>query len=250
MRTFAITLSLLPLAFVSYGAPISFYDGFDNPVLDPAWSVAAGPGAISLTARPGYLQYSLTSSTHPNTPPLRLSRPFDGTDWLFEMEVDYTFGSGNGRQQFARIFFGSDPLTATSQILWFRTKDDFGGGSATGEVIAGGSDGGTGLTQSIAAPYASDTHFVRIQRAGQDLTVFRSPDGIIWQAFLAYTFTDPLGNEQVLQLTGLQFAGGQLGTAEYNYVSLQAAGVPEPGTFGCLLAGLGVVTAVSAVRRR
>jgi hypothetical protein len=160
------------------------------------------------------------------------------------MKMDYAFGSGNGRQQFTRIFFGDSQASATSQIVWFRTKDDAGGGPPTGEDVASTLDGGIDGPSHSALPLLPDTHYLRVIRSGQDLSLLRSADGVIWDAFLSHTFATPLGNEQFLQFSGAQFAGGQQGIADYDFVSLQ--GVPEPGSLSLIVTGL----AIAGVARR
>lgn len=234
-----LLMFLLAGALLAGAAPLSFLDDFNNPALDPAWSTTPGQGTYSLTDRPGYLRYAVTGSTHPNGPALTIFRPFDGTDWLLEAEVDYTFGPGNGRQQWLNIYFNNTIAGATSNLTWARSRDDFGGGPVSGEDFATGLDGGIDGPYIHEVPLSQGTYWVRIQREGQTLNVYRSIDQFNWDNFLSYTYTTPLGNQQVIALFGYSFAGGQQAIADYNYIQLQ--GVPEPGTVGMACLGLGAL---------
>jgi hypothetical protein len=247
-RSMKVLCILVVMTAPAFADPMEFFDDFGSPTLDPAWTVTAGQGSYSLSDRPGYLRYQLTGSTHPNgdAPALKIFRPFDGTDWTFDMKMDYTFGSGNGRQQFTRIFFGDSQASATSQITWFRTKDDAGGGPLTGEDVAGILDGGVDGPSHSALPLLPDTHYLRVIRSGQDLSLLRSADGVVWDAFLSHTFAAPLGIDQILQFSGAQFAGGQQGIADYDFVRLQA--VPEPSSLALVVTVLVIAGIAGRVR--
>jgi hypothetical protein len=162
--------------------------------------------------------------------------------------VDYGLTSGNGQQQFIRIFFDDSSSSATSQINWFRTKDTAGGGPAAGEDVSSFVDAGIASPNALDLPLTPETHYVQIIRAGQEVSVLRSADGLIWNPFLSHTFTDPLGGEQVLHISGLQFRAGQFGIADYDYISVTST-VPEPGAFVLASAGITLIICLRARRR-
>lgn len=246
-------IALLAFSLVCFGAEIDFYDDFSSPTLNPAWTTAAGQGSYSLSARPGYLRYSLGGSTHPNgdLAALKIFRPFEGEHWTLDVGMDYLLGPGNGRQLVVKVFFDAVP-GADDYVGWYRTKDDYGGGPASGHDAAIAIENNLLTGSGSAFPLLPETHFLRIIRDGQDVSVLRSVDGLSWDQFLQRTFAVGLGNQQVLQFSGWSWAGGQQGMAEYDFVRLTAqTEVPEPGTGALAMTGIaGALWMAGRQRRR
>lgn len=242
-------VSLLLAATASYAGSTSFVDEFDTGSLDPAWAVQSGNGVISLAANPGFLRYQTTSSTHPtgDGTALWLYRSFSGSDWTFDTRVDYTMGSGNGRQIFTRILFGDLSGKGVNEVFWFRTKDDLGGAvPPEGLISTAFIDGGVTTAGAPFGVNQLDEYFVRIVRTGQLVDLLFSNDGISYNLVTQRLFATPLGGEQLLFLSGATFASGQLAYGDFDYV--RVAGIPEPGTLGLL--SIGVLGAAILRRRR
>ncbi|MBN8732148.1 MAG: PEP-CTERM sorting domain-containing protein [Acidobacteria bacterium] len=227
-------------------APLSFSDDFSGPALDPAWNIKPGTGTYSLSANPGNLRMQVTGSTHPSgdNPSVWLYREFSGAEWTLDTFVDYTMGSGNGRQITTRVIFGDILDKGFNEINWYRTKDNLGGGGE-GNVPTVYIDGGAHVAGSVIGLSPSDSYYFRVTRSGQHVELLHSQDGSSYTLALQHDYVTPLGNDQLVFLSVSSFASGQLAYGDFDYINVE--GVPEPGTFGLLAAGL---LSVIAFRKR
>ena len=143
-RSLRLMIAFFVCAVLAGAQP--FHDDFTDTTLDPAWMIQPGIGTYSLTQHPGFLRYNLAGSTHPagDAVALWVFRPFSGTDWTLETRVSYSLPFGNGRQFFLRIPLGDLSQRGVTEVVWFRTSDQAGGGPAAGEFVVFTLDGDTG----------------------------------------------------------------------------------------------------------
>ena len=246
-------------------AQTSFYDGFDAPALDPAWSVVqyTGPfprsygytspaNSYSLTASPGNLRYTLEPMTHDwgfvtnyttslpgevsccnHDPGVELIRTFTGDQWLFETKVHTFMPYANGRGFRAEIAFGNGGPGTFLVALW-RQRDvnqNWHGALAFVQTGTRASD----LARVTDDAYANlplygpndETGWFRMQRNGGVIATWFSGDGTTWSPLLTHDFGSALdGLAQRLILTGGSWFIPAGSYADWDYVSLQALGTP------------------------
>lgn len=253
LRVRGLTLVVGMAAMASWaGAGTTFRDDFSGPTLDPAWTVNPGYGTYSLTANPGYLRYTLNSSVVSSGYDTRLAfyRQFTGTDWVLDGKASYSMPSGLGRDFYQIIAFGGYDQRFTLSAAFDRNRDD---GSRSNIARAWWNDpgpGGPGGESSYYPTVLPDTYYFRIERAGQEVKVEDSSDGVTYTTMLDRVYTTPLGSTQTLVLEGTDYYSS--GQANWDYVQVTTA-VPLPtaawGGLGLLGSLLGVKFLKSSAQR-
>jgi len=129
--------------------PVSFFDDFDGPTLDPAWQVVeymasrvygftSPANHYSMADNPGNLRYYTDEMTQGLgflngfqpvlmyywwDPGLEIQRPFNGEYWKLETKAKYYLPSQGGRFFIFRVYFGVGG-TDTFYLSFERVRDD------------------------------------------------------------------------------------------------------------------------------
>jgi len=196
--------------------PTSFDDEFSSGTLDPAWVLAPGCGAFSVTANPGFLQHGLVGCSS-GVAGAELFRQFTGSRWTFDTKVTYSMPAGGGQNLYLNLFFG--PPSTNTFVTWLRHRDD---GYAVNDLELNLIDGGATLPGGFGfglgpPPCPADTCFLRITRVDQQVTVLLSSDGVNFTTLDSQTFTTNLGNLQTVLLVGSSFSSSSA-YADYDYM--------------------------------
>ena len=243
----------------------SFRDDFDRAQLGPEWLVVPYTGPLpraygynepanlySLTARPGFLRYTITHMTHGygfmtgygSTLPgelsccvhdagLELHRSFTGDRWVFETKIESYLPSTNGHGFHTFIYFGDgQPGTYYVQIFRYRdsTYQNFDGALIDRqqgtrlphiERLASGDS-----PRPLNAPI-DEVSWYRVERDRGLLRAFVSGDGTNWTTLVSLDLGSALdGLPQRLVLSGGGWFTPANARVDYDYVSLQSIGAP------------------------
>jgi hypothetical protein len=263
MKYLAICM-LFVAASVTAVAQSAFRDDFNGPALDPAWTVITYTGpfprvfgyttpanTMSLTARPGYLRYSLEPMTYeagfvnayrttqpgeasccPMDPSLELQHKFTGDHWLLETKLDSYMPYTNGRGFRLQVYFG-DGGPGTYVVPLWRQRDVNQNWHGVLFLRSGAHlvDGVRVHPDAYADLPVNDgpnaSAWFRLRRDGGLLTASISFDGSTWNVLESVDMGTALdGLEQRLSLTGGSWFNTAGSYADWDYVSLQPAGTP------------------------
>ena len=205
--------------------PEEFFDDFDGPELDPAWTVRSGKNTYSLTQSPGRLRYSISEATERPHPVM--ARKFRGEYWTLEMKVSYFMSAtGGGRDSYLGVSFG-DPIFVTqlrpdaNAICLNRRRDDWNG-CCPGEVGNFFVEKGAQFSFVREPPNSADTYVYRIKRNHRTVTIERSDDGISFTQPASHTFESQIDGHLQHLVFGYQAHGLNNGYVDIEFVRLSA----------------------------
>ena len=216
----------LPLFFAltlvtAEGADLGFFTDEFTSCPNGGWSERRTPASSwSCTDRPGWLRYSLLSSTHPSgdANAFWVFRDFLATRYAVSFRVQYSVPSGTGRQLYLRVLLGGTAAKGINEATFWRQKDD--AGSPSDYVVGTLVDRGTVVANATKPKTSSDIYYVRIERQGQTLTIKSSSDGINFTNFASRTFQTKLGALNTIMLSAAAF-GHEGGRADYDWIRVE-----------------------------
>lgn len=268
-------MAAMGMGLASGAQAASFFEDFNSPTLDPAWSVYQYTGTrhsydgspanhYSLTANPGSLRYYQDPMTHSGVyvydyqivsdpyylydPSLEISRPITGNRWIYETNIHVAFPSTQGVAITNWILFG--PPGAGAQYVAFQYYGHMYAGNRL-YFMFGRLNDNTYESLAIDGYGPADRDIgLRVVRDGGLIDLLYSLDGATWNLGKHLDFGDKLdGLNQRLSFDGHSWWSPAGSYADWDWVRFTSTSqsVPEPATLLLTLLGLG---GLSLTRRR